>query len=153
MTVFACLRCRAALTDDLDEMPFAELPEPASPSDLQPGEHCPAWVPVGRFAVDADPFGPPHVPSPGNERFLVSAGDRNTVLINPDDMLVRRSHPDISRRNGCCGLAGCDGPNLVCSCGAEVATESSDCWTAQVVRLQPLAVVRTAGADEKPEAL
>lgn len=147
MTVFACLRCRAALTGDLDEVQFAELPEPVSPSDLRPGDPCPAWVPLGRFAVDTDTFGPPHVPSPTHERLLVSAGPRNTVLINPSDLLVRRLHPDRKRRNGCCGLDGCDGPNLVCNCGTEVATESSDCWTAQVVRLQPLAVVRTVGAD------
>lgn len=36
---------------------------------------------------------------------------------------------DVSRLNGCCGLAGCDGPNRVCACGAEVGTEMSDCWT------------------------
>ncbi|WP_433127701.1 hypothetical protein ACQPWW_32965 [Micromonospora sp. CA-240977] len=143
MTLFACLRCRTALTDDLHEAQLAELPEPVSPSDLQPGDVCPAWVPPGMFAVDPQPFGPPHVPIETDGRMLVSAGPRNTVLINPDDLLVRQLHLDGRRRNGCCGLDGCDGPNLVCSCGAEIATESSDCWTAQVVRLQPLAVVRT----------
>ncbi|GAB2942384.1 hypothetical protein GCM10027280_33680 [Micromonospora polyrhachis] len=143
MTVFTCLRCKTPQTKDLDEVQFAELPEPVAPSDLQPGEPCPAWLPAGKFAVDPDPFGPPHVPSATDERLLVSAGPRNTVLINPADLLVRRLHPNAGRRNGCCGLDGLDGPNLVCSCGAELATQSSDCWTAQVVRLQPLAIVRT----------
>ena len=45
------------------------------------------------------------------------------------------------RRSGCCGLDGCDGPNLVCrACAAEVATERSDCWTPQGVVLVPTAV-------------
>ncbi|MFI7431616.1 hypothetical protein ACIBPB_32025 [Micromonospora sp. NPDC049836] len=144
MTIFACVRCATVLTNDLDEVQFAALPDPVSPSDLQPGETCPAWVPSGKFAVDVDPFGPPYVPSE-TERYVVSAGPRNTVLIGPEDLLVRRLHADYGRRNGCCGLDGVDGPNLVCDCGAEVATESSDCWTAQVVRLQPDAVVRIRG--------
>ncbi|WP_143194051.1 hypothetical protein [Micromonospora sp. CB01531] len=144
MTVFACVRCRTSLTNDLDEVQFAELPEPVAPSDLQTGDPCPAWVPSGNFAVTVDPFGPPYVWSE-DEGFLISAGPRNTVLISPDDLLVRRLHPDDKRRSGCCGPAGHDGPNLVCNCGAELATESSDCWTAQVVRLQPHAVVRTDG--------
>jgi hypothetical protein len=132
------------LTNDLDEVQFDALPDPISPSDLQPGEPCPAWVPSGKFAVDVESFGPPYVPS-DDEEWLVSAGPRNTVLISPDDLLVRHLHPDYGRRNGCCGLDGQDGPNLVCDCGAEFATESSDCWTAQVVRLQPAAVVRIHG--------
>ncbi|SBT50530.1 hypothetical protein [Micromonospora auratinigra] len=142
MTVFACLRCGTALTGDLAETPIEELPSPSSPSDLPPGETCPAWVPEGRYAVDPDPFGPPYVPIADDERMLVAAGPRNTVLINPDDLLVRRLINDASRLNGCCGLDGTDGPNLLCGCGAEIATETSDCWTAQVVRLEPLAVVR-----------
>ncbi|WP_120501224.1 hypothetical protein [Roseovarius sp. EL26] len=39
---------------------------------------------------------------------------------------------DLARLNGCCGLDGCDGPNRVCSCGAEVGTEMSDCWTSHL---------------------
>lgn len=36
---------------------------------------------------------------------------------------------DAQRLSGCCGPAGLDGPNRVCLCGAEIGTESSDCWT------------------------
>ncbi|MGC4811259.1 hypothetical protein ACLQ29_12120 [Micromonospora sp. DT228] len=142
MTVFACLRCGTALTDDLHEVQFAELPDPVSPYELEPGEACPAWVSAGRFAVDPHPFGPPYVAIDTDGRNLVSAGPRNTIMINPAGLLVRHLHPDRGRRNGCCGLDGTDGPNLVCGCGAEIATESSDCWTPQVIRLQPHAVVR-----------
>ncbi|WP_045864566.1 hypothetical protein [Streptomyces sp. WMMB 714] len=56
-------------------------------------------------------------------------------------MLGTGLSPLRGRRNGCCGLDGCDGPNLVCRrCGAEVATERSDCWTPQEVVLVPAAV-------------
>lgn len=37
--------------------------------------------------------------------------------------------PKPNRRNGCCGMDGCDGPNRICFCGAEIGTERSDCWT------------------------
>ncbi|WP_203691886.1 hypothetical protein [Catellatospora coxensis] len=94
------------------------------------------------FAVDPDPYGPPFVPHATNDHWLISAGPSCTVLINPDDLLVRRAHPDVLRRVGCCGPSGIDGPNLVCGCGAEIATEVADCWTGQVIRLEPAAVMR-----------
>jgi hypothetical protein len=34
----------------------------------------------------------------------------------------------VQRLNGCCGLDGCDGPNRVCDCGADVGTQCDDCW-------------------------
>ncbi|MFE9428621.1 hypothetical protein ACFYNO_37400 [Kitasatospora sp. NPDC006697] len=50
--------------------------------------------------------------------------------LDPADHPGTAPHPSSSRRNGCCGLDGMDGPNLVCGgCGAEVGTEQSDCWT------------------------
>src|SRR5262249_40013798 len=48
-------------------------------------------------------------------------------------------HPDPRRRNGCCGMDGCDGMNLVCPEGHEVATERSDCWMAHAAWLDPAA--------------
>lgn len=47
-------------------------------------------------------------------------------------------HTDDSRRlNGCCGLDGLDGPNLVCeTCGEAVATERSDCWMPHFIALE-----------------
>jgi hypothetical protein len=141
VTVFACLRCQGVLTEDLSEVPFAMLAVPTSPSDLSPDEECPPWLMRGTFAVDPSPFGPPYVPDPDDE-FLISAGSVHTILINPHDLVVRHSHPDSRRRSGCCGPAGHDGPNLLCVCGAEIATESADCWTAQVIRLEPAAVAQ-----------
>lgn len=142
VTVFTCLRCREILTEDLSEIPVAVLATPTTPSDLTSGEECPPWLGNGTFAVDPSPFGPPYVPGPESEQ-LVSAGSTHTILINPHDLVVRHPHPDSARRAGCCGPAGRYGPNLLCVCGAEIATESADCWTAQVVRLEPTSVVRT----------
>ena len=130
MTVFACRRCGAALTRGLSRVPLASLGEPLAPFEVPPGQDCPSWMPPGAYAVDPEPFGPPAKPAP----------PLGTVLINGADLLDRRLHPDHHRLKGCCGLDGCDGPNLVCACGAEIATESSDCWTPQVVRLEPDAV-------------
>ena len=39
---------------------------------------------------------------------------------------------DRKKLSGCCGIAGTQGPNRVCVCGASVGTESSDCWTPRV---------------------
>jgi hypothetical protein len=50
--------------------------------------------------------------------------------LNPDDLTaVVRNTRDGRRLSGCCGLAGCDGPNQLCRCGAEIGTLRTDCWT------------------------
>jgi hypothetical protein len=49
--------------------------------------------------------------------------------INLADAMHMRHTDDHCRLNGCCGLDGLDGPNLVCeTCSEAVATEKSDCW-------------------------
>jgi DNA-directed RNA polymerase subunit RPC12/RpoP len=66
-------------------------------------------------------------------------------ILHPDDVPGTALHPDRRRRNGCCGLDGQHGPNLVCAgCGAEVATKESDCWTDNLVALIAAAVVGRA---------
>jgi hypothetical protein len=58
--------------------------------------------------------------------------------LNPADLRDAVRLPKKSRRlNGCCGLDGCDGPNQVCRCGAEVGTLKTDCWTPLVFIPQP----------------
>lgn len=50
--------------------------------------------------------------------------------LNPDDLSPAvRNSDDMTRLNGCCGLDGCNGPNQLCSCGAEIGTLRTDCWT------------------------
>lgn len=66
-------------------------------------------------------------------------------VLNPEDVPGVAEHPDRGRLNGCCGLDGLDGPNLVCdACGAEVATRQSDCWSQQLIALVPDAVATAA---------
>jgi hypothetical protein len=62
------------------------------------------------------------------------------IVINLNDQLNLTSHPDPRRNNGCCGKDGCDGPNLLCSCGVDLATERSDCWTSFYIHFEPLKV-------------
>lgn len=125
------------MTADLSEVPF---PDDAAARD-EWGDALPR-VRQGTFALDPDPFGPPFVSLPDNLRVLVSAGPQATILVYPDDVLDLRHHPDPRRLNGCCRHDGLDGPNLVCGgCGAEIATEQSDCWVSwHDLRLQPNAV-------------
>lgn len=55
-------------------------------------------------------------------------GTEGCYVINLADSRNLAIHTDPRRLAGCCGLDGCDGPNRVCACGIEVATEKSDCW-------------------------
>ncbi|MCX4750289.1 hypothetical protein OG455_33065 [Kitasatospora sp. NBC_01287] len=74
--------------------------------------------------------------------------DAGLLILHPGDAPGAAPHPDPGRRNGCCGLDGQDGPNLVCAgCGAEVATEESDCWTRNLVALTAAAVAVVSGSD------
>ncbi|KOX34340.1 hypothetical protein ADL06_07780 [Streptomyces sp. NRRL F-6491] len=101
-------------------------------------------MPPGGFAVDPDPSGPPYVLD-ASSGFLVESGPSGTIVLNPGDGLGLEEHPDIAMRRGhCCGMDGEWGPNLVCACGAVVATVYSDCYQVQELRLQPGAVERCA---------
>ena len=42
---------------------------------------------------------------------------RGRGLVNLTDLVAAKRHPDFHLLNGCCGLDGCDGPNLVCARG------------------------------------
>lgn len=66
-------------------------------------------------------------------------------VVNIADGRHLTNHPDARRLAGCCGLDGCDGANKVCTCGAEVAIERSDCWMPHALLFDPKAVeiVRT----------
>lgn len=60
---------------------------------------------------------------------------------------------DPRRLNGCCGLDGCDGPNRVCACGADVGTEMSDCWTSYLFIPDPSATNWHSADDRKSLAV
>ena len=109
--VFECPVCRAKIT------------RPVLP--LEPGVGL--CVADGKDAVPAGYFGinTPDYWSDGSGR----------VLVNLNDLVGTKHHSDLHRLNGCCGLDGCDGPNLVCLNGHEIGTERSDCWMAHAVVL------------------
>ncbi|WP_433463533.1 hypothetical protein [Spirillospora sp. CA-128828] len=119
MVIFVCVRCSQRLTGGLVEVP---LPPPVNEELRGPREFLPTRMPQGTFAI---------------------APEIGGFVLCPDDLTGVDLHPDSRRRNGCCGLDGLDGPNLICAgCGAEVATKQSDCWSQQQVTLLPAAVRR-----------
>ncbi|MFE4424902.1 DUF4232 domain-containing protein [Streptomyces sp. NPDC056817] len=52
--------------------------------------------------------------------------DAGFFILHPDDVPGTAPHPDHGRRNGCCGLDGQDGPNLVCAASSATASEGAD---------------------------
>ncbi len=142
MVVFRCRRCHGDVTAPVQEMPLPDADETPAPYEVPEGEECPPRMRPGTFAYDPPEAGGrvfrPQVT--GAAMGLRRAGLEGIVLARADvrgtELIALRG-----RLNGCCGLDGCDGPNLVCrGCAAEVATERSDCWTLQEVVLVPDAV-------------
>ena len=81
-------------------------------------------------------------------RYAVSTGEYFTgsedkILMNLKDLIAVKHHSDHRRLNGCCGLDGLDGLNLICSNGHEIGTEKSDCWIAHACILEPELVTLT----------
>jgi hypothetical protein len=99
-TVFTCPVCHVAITRPL--LPL----RPDQSICLEDGKPA---VPKGFFGIN-------------KQEYWSVAGH---VLVNLGD-LVGTEHS--GGNNGCCGLDGLDGPNLVCANGHEVGTEKSDCW-------------------------
>ncbi|WP_281157074.1 hypothetical protein [Streptomyces sp. HYC2] len=119
MTLFTCANCRQLLTGDLKKA------RPSRDTDKKSGHRiAPPRMARGTYAI---------------------SHDASLFILHPDDVPGTAPHPDRRRRNGCCGLDGQDGPNLVCAtCGADVATKQSDCWTQNLVALTAAAVVSGA---------
>lgn len=115
VTVFACSNCEQPLTGDLQESHAF----PAS-DHLSGHRIADPRMAQGTYAISYD---------------------ASLFILHPDDVPGTALHPDPPRRNGCCGLDGQGGPNLVCAgCGTEVATKESDCWTDNLVALIAAAV-------------
>ncbi len=110
MTIFRCAGCRQPLTSEVVAGEPLRGPErPAAHEVVSPR------MAAGTFKVNFD---------------------ASLLILHPGDVPGTAPHPDARRLAGCCGVAGQDGPNLVCSgCGIEVATKESDCWTDNLVAL------------------
>ncbi|MFF5588095.1 hypothetical protein [Streptomyces hygroscopicus] len=112
MPVIACANCQQPLTGELQGVPM-----PPAAKKVEGHRVAPPRVSQGTYAIS---------PKTG------------MIILHPGDLPGTAPHPDRGRRNGCCGLDGLDGPNLVCrGCGAEVATQQSDCWTDHLVAAAP----------------
>lgn len=59
------------------------------------------------------------------------------IIVNLEDLTGAQHAKDGRPYNGCCGVDGCDGLNLVCPSGHDVATEMSDCWMPHCAVFQP----------------
>ncbi|GAA3660429.1 hypothetical protein GCM10023079_56120 [Streptomyces chitinivorans] len=157
MTVFYCARCGAQLTRDLQELP--EIPD-ARVADADRDRNtwlAPSTVPMGSYAIDPNPWGAPFVRPPahdhasdasGNRALLmppelagaVSAGPRNSVIVHPNDVPSLRLAGALGIHHGCCGPLGTGGRNMMCACGALVATLAADCLGPHELHLDPIRV-------------
>jgi hypothetical protein len=124
LRTFNCFVCGCVLARDL-----RALPEEVQ-LDQADGH---ALLPQGTYRVSLGKFEPER---PGD------------YLVNLADLQNTEHHSDPHRLNGCCGLDGLDGYNLVCANGHEVGTERSDCWLPHHAVLS-CAHVKAAEAKER----
>lgn len=129
VSYFRCRGCQATITSAVREVPLPDIDDAVAPFQLA-------------YEDDAEmPECPPRM-APGT--FAVAEPEEQQVggfVLAPTDVTGIRYTGNRTRMSGCCGPSGIDGPNLLCAaCGAEVGTESSDCWTVHEVVLEPAAV-------------
>jgi hypothetical protein len=123
LAVFRCSTCCIALTP-----PLRLLTDVSMLSEQEGEDHLPAGYYYYWVAPPPDEVGGYYTDAAGE--YLVHLKDAVNVL----------PHPDARRRNGCCGMDGCDGRNTVCANGHEVGIERSDCWLAHSLALDPSCV-------------
>ncbi|SFS12613.1 hypothetical protein SAMN05421771_2162 [Granulicella pectinivorans] len=101
-----CRRCSTRLTGELKMVPFDTRNEAVEENFLDCGTSM-----LAEKVFD-------HDDRAGN--YIANIADGQHMKLTDDSR----------RLNGCCGLDGCDGPNLQCElCGTYVATKRTDCWT------------------------
>lgn len=127
--VFHCRNCDAALTGEITVL---STKDPAvAPPELRDGQPvCPA----GTAFKSHEPL----------QRSMTPARRAPLEFVpqfwaNPQDFEAAiELTGDTSRLAGCCGLDGCNGPNMLCrGCHAEVGTMRSDCWTSLIFVPEP----------------
>jgi hypothetical protein len=117
--VLKCLICSERLSlpieiIDKEDARFADRPE----IDGEP--RCLQGFAIVEERERIPPFGHLYPPSKRTE---------TVYCLNPDDILYGQTVVQLAdRMQGCCGPTGALGPNAACGCGAEIGTESSDCW-------------------------
>lgn len=159
MFVFVCAGCDAELTAPLSQV---ALPVHAHQS-YGNGLQLPVLMESGTFAVEPERWGPPWRrwedigPREAEARGIYAPvhalpdGAPGAIVIAPGDTRGAVLIPE-KRGVACCGLAGSDGPNMVCeACGLPVAIRIDDCSLWQAVWLAPDSVRRLrVDADAVP---
>ena len=113
MDLFRCQLCEMELSACLERLADATA---LSEADKEP------HVPEGHYVVSDGSF---------------FTGTEGKVIMNLRDAKNIRRTADPSRLNGCCGLDGLDGPNILCANGHIIGTEKSDCWMPHALILEP----------------
>ena len=121
-----CKRCSSQLTPDLNWVDPRER-------NLEMGSHM---VERSKITVEDGAY------------FHNQSG---VYITNADDEMNMYLTSDAKRIAGCCGLDGCDGPNLFCKgCASYVATKMTDCWMPHCIVFDPNATreVPTSAAHQ-----
>ena len=114
--IFKCATCNVSLTNPLGELEFKSQLKEEDGFD---------HVPLGFYTIEDGGY---------------YSGAIGQYVVNLKDLVNTRPHPERKRRNGCCGMDGCDGMNTICSNGHEVGTERSDCWMPHSITFERRAV-------------
>jgi hypothetical protein len=119
---FFCKKCSIVISSDLTELKDLSL---INESD---GE---ALIPGGYFLISDGSY---YSLFQDNQCIYSTKGK---YVINKDDLMNWRYHPDKRRVNGCCGCDGLDGINVVCKNGHEIGILKSDCWMPHGFIMEP----------------
>ena len=120
----ACRQCSTRLTTDLQMVPFIERNETMGEAFLRPGT----------------------VMQEDGSYFQGKAG---AFIAHIDDTLRLKLTTESRRLNGCCGLDGCDGPNLQCEvCDTYLATKMTDCWMPHCIVFDPNTTRAAEGSEQ-----
>ncbi len=130
--ILTCRACRADLSGMLTILstkdPAVTVPEYRNGEPFgPPGVAYKSWKPLAK-AFDGPPVSLGFVPQFWLNPADVAGRVRNTT---------RRCRGELRPLNGCCGIAGLNGPNQQCLCGAGVGTLQSDCFTPHVFVPEP----------------
>ena len=110
---FICKICNTEITKHLEEL------QDLSFLNKEEGED---YIPAGFYIIEDGEY---------------DHTSQGKIILNLNDLINSKHHSDTSRLNGCCGLDGLDGINTVCINNHEIGTESSDCWMAHYISLEP----------------
>ena len=127
--IFHCRNCGAALTGEITVMSSQDLA--VAPAHLRDGEPpCPTGTAFKSHEPLLRSLTANHrVPLEFVPQFWAHPQDFELAIVQT---------ADVRRRAGCCGMSGCDDPNMLCrACKAEVGTMQSDCWTPLIFVPEP----------------